>query len=164
MRFHLDPTSAPNSNNNNRSKSTSTQRVRVSSVNKPLLPTKNAYYIANISFLCFLLLAATTAVTVQSLTMDLFTFYAPSSVLLCKPCGYAVPPTTLATHIRVHYLNDARYVVVNSLLPSPLRKPADLLANYLLDQYHILNLATTTIPMPLATDSPIPELRLYRGY
>ena len=143
MRFHLDPTSAPNSNNNNRPKSTSTQRVRVSSVNKPLLSTKNAYYIASISLLCFLLLAATTAVTVQSLTMDLFTFYAPSSVLLCKPCGYAVPPTTLATHIRVHHLNDARYAAINSLLPSPLRKPADLLAKYLLNQYHLLNPATT---------------------
>lgn len=139
MRFYLDLTSALNSNNNNRPKSTSTQRVRVSSVNNLLLSTKNAYYIANISIACFLLLAATTAVTVQSLTIGLFTFYAPSSVLLCKPCGYAAPPTTLATYIRVYYLNDARYAAINSLLLSPLRKPANLLANNLLDRYYLLN-------------------------
>jgi hypothetical protein len=75
--------------------------------------------------------------------MDFFTMYSPSGVLLCKPCGYAVPPTTL---------NDARKAVTNSLAPSRTRKPAkllDLLGQYkLLNRGAMLNLLTSRINMP----------------
>jgi hypothetical protein len=94
----------------------------------------------------------------------LFVFYPPSGVLLCKPCGYAVPPTTLATHIRVHHLDDARNATINYQALSRSRKPAKLLASYLRERYHLLDSATTTIPIPLATDPPILELRFHRVY
>jgi hypothetical protein len=100
--------------------------------------------------------------------MDLFVFYPPLSVLICKPCAYAVPPTSLSTHIADHHINDARHAATNSTpgaqLSSQSKKPAKLLASYLLERYQLLDPAITTIPTPLATDPPIPELRVYRGY
>ena len=63
--------------------------------------------------LCSLSLCCTPATATTTAAMDLFTFYSPSSVLICKPCGYAVPPTTLSTHIKVHYLYNARYAATN---------------------------------------------------
>jgi hypothetical protein len=96
--------------------------------------------------------------------MDLFTFYPPSSVLICKPCGYAIPPTTLSTHIKVHHLHDARYAATDFFAAPQSKSPANLLANYLREQYQLLEPATAKIPTPPATDPPIPELRLHRGY
>jgi hypothetical protein len=96
--------------------------------------------------------------------MDLFIFYPLSGVLLCKPCGYAVPPAALATHISVHHLHDACNAATSSLASSRLKKPAKLLANYLRERYQLLNPATAKIPTPPSTDPPILELRLYRGY
>jgi hypothetical protein len=96
--------------------------------------------------------------------MDLFVFYAPSGVLLCKPCGYAVPPTTLATHISLHHLSDARDAATSSLASSKSKKPAELLANYLRERFQLLNPATAKILTPPSTDPPILELQLYRGY
>jgi hypothetical protein len=96
--------------------------------------------------------------------MDLFTFYPPSSVLICKPCGYAVPPTTLSSHIRVHHLEDARYAATNPSTSSNPRNAAKLLTTYLGEQYQLLDPATTNIPTPPATTPPIPDLTLYPGY
>jgi hypothetical protein len=96
--------------------------------------------------------------------MDLFAFYPPSGVLLCKPCGYGVPPSALNTHIILYHLNDARNAATNPQAPSQSPKPAELLANYLRERYHLLDPATTKIPTPPATDPPIPELKLHRGY
>jgi hypothetical protein len=96
--------------------------------------------------------------------MDLFVFYAPSGVLLCKPCGYAIPPTALATHISIHHLIDACNAAMSSLASSKSKKPAELLANYLCEQFQLLDPATAKIPMPSLTDPPIPELQLHRGY
>jgi hypothetical protein len=96
--------------------------------------------------------------------MDLFTFYPPSSVLICKPCGYAVPPTTLSSHIRVHHLEDARYAATNPSASSNPRNAAPLLAAYLCEQYHLLDPATTKIPTPPATNPPILGLTLYPSY
>jgi hypothetical protein len=62
---------------------------------------------------CALSLCRTPATATTTAAMDLFTFYPPSSVLICKLCGYAVPPTTLSTHIRVHHLHDARHAATN---------------------------------------------------
>jgi hypothetical protein len=62
---------------------------------------------------CALSLCRTPATATTTAAMDLFTFYPPSSVLICKPCGYAVPPTTLSTHIKVHHLHDARHAATN---------------------------------------------------
>jgi hypothetical protein len=96
--------------------------------------------------------------------MDLLTFYPPSSVLICKPCGYAVPPTTLSTHIKVHHLYDARYAATNFFDAPQSRNPATLLANYLCDRYQLLDPATAKIPTPPATNPPIPKLKLHRSY
>jgi hypothetical protein len=96
--------------------------------------------------------------------MDLFVFYAPSGVLLCKPCGYAVPPTALATHISNHHLSDARDAATSSLASSKSRKPAKLLADYLCERFQLLDPATAKIPTPPSTDPPISELQLHRGY
>ena len=76
-----------------------------------------------LSFCCTPSTATTTA------AIDLFVFYAPSSVLLCKLCGYAVPPTALATHISNHHLSDARDAATSSLASSKSRKSAKLLAD-----------------------------------
>jgi hypothetical protein len=96
--------------------------------------------------------------------MDLFSFYPPSSVLICKPCGYAVPPTTLSSHIRVHHLEDARHAATNPSTSSNTRNAAPLLATYLRQQYQLLDPATTKIPTPPATTPPIQDLTLYPGY
>jgi hypothetical protein len=64
-------------------------------------------------FLCALSLCRTPATATTTAAMDLFTFYPPLSVLICKPCGYAVPPTALSTHIKVHHLHDARHAATN---------------------------------------------------
>jgi hypothetical protein len=63
--------------------------------------------------LCALSLCRTPATATTTAAMDLFKFYPPSSVLICKPCGYAVPPTALSTHIKVHHLHDARHAATN---------------------------------------------------
>ena len=85
-----------------------------------------------------------------------------------RPCGHAVPPTSLSTHIAVHHIDDARHAATNAATraqPSCLStRPAKLLADYLLERYQVLDPATTPIPTPLATDPPIPELKVYRGY
>jgi len=96
--------------------------------------------------------------------MDLFTFYPPSSVLICKPCGYAIPPTNLSGHIRLYHLDDARRAATNFPLSLRPRNAANLLANNLHERYPLLDPATSKIPIPAAINPPIPELRLYRGY
>jgi hypothetical protein len=108
--------------------------------------------------LLYYILAAASA------DMDLFTLYSPSGVLLCILCSYAVLPTTLATYIRVYYLNDARNAIINSLVSARLKKLAELLANYLFKRYKVLDPATIKILTPPTTSLPIPEFRLYRGY
>ena len=118
-------------------------------------------YVAKSSFRA-LFLCRTHATATTTAAMDLFTFYHPSSVLICKPCGYAVPPTTLCTHIKLHHLHDARYAATN---PSGfLRNAANLLATYLCQQYQLLDPATAQIPNPPATNPPIPDLTVYPGY
>jgi len=91
-------------------------------------------------------LCHTPATATTTADMDLFTFYPPSRVLICKPCGYAVPPTTLSSHIRCHHLDDARHAATNPSGRS--RNSANLLATYLCQQYQLLDPATTKIPTP----------------
>ena len=118
--------------------------------------------------LCALSLCGMPATTTTAVAIDLFVFYPPSSVLICKPCGHAVPPTSLSIYIVVHHINDAYHAAMNSTpraqLSSRLKKPAKLLASYLLKRYQLLNPAITTMPTPLATNPPILELCVYRGY
>jgi hypothetical protein len=104
------------------------------------------------------------ATATTTAAMDLFTFYPPSSVLICKPCGYAVPPTTFSTHIKVHHLHDARHAATNLFDAPQSRNPATLLANYLCERYQLLDPATAKVPTPPLTNPPIPELKLHRGY
>jgi hypothetical protein len=96
--------------------------------------------------------------------MDLFTFFPPLSVLICKPCGYAVPPTTLSNHIKVHHLYDARHAATNASASSQPQNAANLLTEYLRERYQLLDRPTAIIPIPPATNPLIPELTLYRGY
>jgi hypothetical protein len=114
--------------------------------------------------LCALSLYCTPATATTTAAMNLFVFYTPSSVMLCKPCGYAVPPTALATHISIYHLSDARDAATSSLASSKSKKPAELLANYLCERFPLLNPATAKIPTPPSTDPPIPELQLHCGY
>jgi hypothetical protein len=114
--------------------------------------------------LCALSLYCTPATATTTAAMNLFVFYTPSSGMLCKPCGYAVPPTALATHISIYHLSDARDAATSSLASSKSKKPAELLANYLRERFPLLNPATAKIPTPPSTDPPIPELQLHRGY
>jgi hypothetical protein len=39
----------------------------------------------------------------SSLVMDLFIFYPLDQVLACKPCGYAIAPSCLASHVRTKH-------------------------------------------------------------
>jgi hypothetical protein len=48
-------------------------------------------------------------------------------------------------------------------VPQP-QNLATLLANYLCDRYQLLDPATAKVPTPPATNLPIPELKLHRGY
>jgi hypothetical protein len=96
--------------------------------------------------------------------MDLFTFYPPLSVLICKLCSYAVLPTTLSNHIKVYYLKDARYAAINPSASLNLRNAAPLLAAYLCEQYYLLDLATTKILTLPAINLPILGLTLYPSY
>jgi hypothetical protein len=95
--------------------------------------------------------------------MELLIFNPLLGVLLCKPCGYAIPPTALATHIRVYHLNNACNAATSSLAFPESKKPAELLANYLHEQNQLFDPATTKIPTTSLTDPPIPELHLYCG-
>jgi hypothetical protein len=104
------------------------------------------------------------ASTTTTLAIDLFTFYPPLNVLICKLCSYAVPPTTLSSYIRVYYLKDARYAATNPSASLNLQNAAPLLAAYLCKQYYLLDLATTKILTLLATDLLILELILYSSY
>jgi hypothetical protein len=109
-----------------------------------------------LSFYC----TPTTATTAAAI--NLFAFYFSSSVLICKPRGYAVPPTTLSSHIRVYHLNNARHAATN---PSGLsRNAADRLATYLRKQYQLLDPAAAKISTRPVTNPSIPELALYSGY
>ena len=104
------------------------------------------------------------AATTTTAAMYLFTFYPPSSVLICKLCGSAVPLTTLSAHIRVYHLDDARHAATNPSVTFNPRNAANLLATYLREQYQLLDPATAKIPIPPATNLPITELTLYFGY
>lgn len=115
-------------------------------------------------FLCTLSLCCTPATATTAAAMDLFVFYPPSGVLICKPCGYAIPPTTLSTHIKVHHIYDARHAATNLFNAPQARNPATLLANYLCERYEVLDPAIAKVPTPPATNLPIPELKLHRGY
>jgi hypothetical protein len=84
-------------------------------LSKPLLPAYNPRYFAAFGYSHSPVLYPTLAVaaTTCPVSIDLFAFYPPSSLLLCKLCGYSVPPTALNTHIRLYYLDDARNAATN---------------------------------------------------
>jgi hypothetical protein len=104
------------------------------------------------------------ATTTTTLAIDLFTFYPPLSVLICKLCSYAVLPTTLSNYIKVYYLEDARYAATNPSASLNLQNVALLLAAYLYKQYYLLDLATIKILTLPATNLPILGLTLYPSY
>jgi hypothetical protein len=60
--------------------------------------------------------------------MDLFTYYTQYRVLVCKPCGYAVPPAHLESHISKNHPHDACRAAGVDPVHSRARKSAALLA------------------------------------
>jgi hypothetical protein len=64
--------------------------------------------------LCALSLYRTPATATTAAAIDLFAFYHLSGVLICKPCGYTVLPTTLSNYIKVYYPYDAPCAATNS--------------------------------------------------
>lgn len=96
------------------------------------------------------------------LQMDLFVFYPQYQTLVCKQCGYAVAPSSLAGHISTKHPVDA---CRDAGLPfSRSKKPAARLAKRLREEFDILDPAKDKIPVPLPTEAPVPFLKLYRGY
>jgi hypothetical protein len=94
--------------------------------------------------------------------MDLFTFYPQYQVLACKPCGYAVAPSCLASHIRTKHPDDAcRDAGLAYARP---KKPAARLAMRLQAEYDILDPTMCSISVPSPTEPPLPDLKLHRGY
>jgi hypothetical protein len=98
--------------------------------------------------------------------MDLFIFYPRFSVLICKPCGFAVPPSHLRSYIVTRHSNDAcRAAGLDPAYSKP-GKPATTLADLLQEQekHNLLDPRHVKIPIPSPTEPPLPELKLYRGY
>ncbi|XPS75433.1 hypothetical protein M3J09_007515 [Ascochyta lentis] len=94
--------------------------------------------------------------------MYLFTFHPQYQALVCKPCGYAVAPSCLASHTRTKHPNDA---CLDAGLPfSRSKKPAARLAKRLQEKFDILDPAVDKISVPLPTEAPVPALKLYRAY
>jgi hypothetical protein len=96
--------------------------------------------------------------------MDLFTYYPQYRVLVCKPCGYAVPPAHLESHINKNHPHDACRAAGVDPVHSRARKSAALLAGCLQEVYDPLDPSAAKIATPPATDPPIPTLKHYRGY
>jgi hypothetical protein len=155
--LHLDFKLRYRANVNNNKRTAAKQRVTQARYASALFATALCH---KVFCLCALSLCrtGTPATATTTAAMDLFVFYAPSGVLLCKPCGYAVPPTALATYISIHHLSNARNAATSSLASSKLKKPAELLANYLRERFQLLDPATAKIPTLPLTDPPIPEL------
>jgi len=96
--------------------------------------------------------------------IDLFNFYPRFGVLICKPCGFAVAPSHLGSHIAKRHGNDAcRASGLDPTYHKP-GKPAAKLAAVLQEQYDLLDPRHAQIPIPPPTEPPLPELKLYRGY
>lgn len=93
--------------------------------------------------------------------MELFDYQEDYGVLICKPCGFAVPPSNLRGHITKRHLEDARHACrLNPLLANATR-PADALTAYLRKRFDLEN---TTIRRPSPTVKPILGLKLYYGF
>jgi hypothetical protein len=90
--------------------------------------------------------------------MDLFIFYPKYHVLVCKSCAYAVAPPHLAAHIANKHANN---ICGRDSLRRP-TKIAEALATRLTEEYDLLD--PSSIPRPLPTNPPFPNLKLYRGY
>jgi hypothetical protein len=120
-------------------------------VTRPRYLVEKCYVAEHVS-LRALSLCPTPATATTAAAMDLFVLYPPLSVLICKPCGHTVPPTSLSTHIAVHHIDDARHAASNATtraqLSCQLIRLAKLLADYILERYQLLIPATTPIPTP----------------
>jgi hypothetical protein len=94
------------------------------------------------------------------LAIDLFIFYPKHYVLVCKSCAYAVTPLHLAAHIANKHAND---ICSRDSIRRP-TKIAAALATRLTEEYDLLDPTTSSIPRPLPTKPPFPNLKLYRSY
>jgi hypothetical protein len=92
--------------------------------------------------------------------MNLFIFYPGYHLLVCKSCAYAVAPPHLAAHIANKYAND----ICNRDSLRKHTKIAAALATRLTEEYALLDPITSSIPRPLPTKPPFPNLKLYCGY
>ncbi|KAF2008314.1 hypothetical protein BU24DRAFT_360180, partial [Aaosphaeria arxii CBS 175.79] len=95
--------------------------------------------------------------------MDIFAFYPQYQVLVCKRCAYAVAPKHLASHIKTKHPHEACHDA--GLHPAHHRvgRLALMLAKRLQTRHDLLDPAVSKIPVPLPTERPLSDLKLYRG-
>ncbi|PVH90072.1 hypothetical protein DM02DRAFT_678816 [Periconia macrospinosa] len=96
--------------------------------------------------------------------MDLFVFYAKHQVLVCKPCACAIAPPHLVSHIRNQHGHEACRDAGLEFAKFRVHKAATVIAECLKERYNMLDPRTQSIPRPLPTDPPLPDLKLSRGY
>jgi hypothetical protein len=96
-----------------------------------------------------------------------FKFEPRYGILICKSCAFAVAPLHLRAHIAKRHALAACYAT--GLDPvgatsTAKEKAAASLADSLNAEYRLLDPTSVTIPIPLPTDPPLPELTLHQGY
>ncbi len=99
---------------------------------------------------------------------SLFDFIIDHGILIYKPCAYAVPPSTLSSHLANRHPDVFSYNALNALdltgrTPNRPIKAARALTDSLLSQYAVLDPRYTKIPMPSPDAAPIPGLKLHYG-
>ncbi|KAH8696802.1 hypothetical protein GQ44DRAFT_558336, partial [Phaeosphaeriaceae sp. PMI808] len=86
-------------------------------------------------------------------------------VLVCKPCGSAIPPSFLQSHIKARHNDTACFVAgLDPTIYAKRTKPAKILADLLQEKYSLLDPRYVEIAAPPPTEPPFPELKLYRGF
>jgi len=98
---------------------------------------------------------------------DQFKFEPRYGILICKSCAFAVAPLHLRAHIAKGHAVAACYAISLDSARATSKakeKAAALLADSLNADYRLPDPTSVTIPIPLPTDPPLPELTLHQGY
>jgi hypothetical protein len=96
--------------------------------------------------------------------MGIFTSYAKHQVLVCKPCAHAVAPLHLVSYVRSLHAYEACRNARLDFAKFRLHKAAEHTAESLKEKYSLLDPRTQAVPLPLHTDPPLPDSKLYLGY
>lgn len=86
--------------------------------------------------------------------MDLFTYYEPSRLWICKPCQFAVPPKNLQAHLRIRH----------SIHPTATTEALRQDAYQRMSKRPWLDPTPEPCIYPDAKSPPIPNLPVYIGY